>query len=91
MADALDRVQPAPLEVEIYDEEDGSGNLRVAAIFALEPNPTLLDVLAAAFGGSDFTVSETAQRTWSALTTLPAHALRDMLADLADYVVARIN
>lgn len=27
----------------------------------------------------------------AALTTLPAHALRDMLADLADYVVARIN
>ena len=27
----------------------------------------------------------------AALTTLPAHDLRDMLADLADYVVARIN
>jgi ribosomal protein L11 methyltransferase len=80
LADALDRVQPAPLEVEIYDAEDGSGNLRVAAIFALEPNPTLLDVLATAFGASEFIVAETTQQTWSALTTLPGEAPAKALA-----------
>lgn len=80
LADALDRVQPAPLEVEIYDEADAPGTLRVAAVFAAEPNRALLDVLAAAFGASDFTVAEHTQRTWSALTTLPGEAPAKALA-----------
>lgn len=32
-----------------------------------------------------------ADRAKAALTTLPAHPLRDMLSDLSDYVVARLN
>ena len=32
-----------------------------------------------------------AARSQEALTALPAHALRDMMHDLSDYVVARLN
>lgn len=81
LADALDRVQPAPLEVEIYDEAEQPGFSRVIAVFANAPNLALLDVLAAAFGASDFTLSEHAQRTWSALTTLPGEAPAKALAE----------
>jgi ribosomal protein L11 methyltransferase len=80
LADALDRVQPAPLEVDIYDDPEVEGQLRVVAIFAAAPNLALLDVLAAAFGGSDFALSEQTQRTWSALTTLPGEAPAKALA-----------
>ncbi|UYV38664.1 polyprenyl synthetase family protein [Rhodobacteraceae bacterium D3-12] len=34
---------------------------------------------------------EWAEKAKSALATLPAHAVRDMLSDIADYVVARIS
>ena len=80
LADALDRMQPAPLEVEIYDDAERPGRSQVVAIFAKAPNATLLDVLAAAFGADPFSLSEQVQRTWSALTTLPGEAPAKALA-----------
>lgn len=81
LAQALERMQPEPLEVEIYDEAETPGLARVVALFAKEPNGALLDVLAEAFGATPFTVTEHAQRTFTALTTLPGEAAAKALAE----------
>ena len=81
LAKAMERMQPEPLEVELYDDAEAPGVLKVVGIFAKEPNGTLLDVLAEAFGAGPFTVTEHAQRTFTALTTLPGEAAAKALAE----------
>jgi ribosomal protein L11 methyltransferase len=81
LAQALERMQPEPLEVEIYDEVETPGLARVVALFAKEPNGALLDVLAEAFGATPFSVTEHSQRTFTALTTLPGEAAAKALAE----------
>ncbi len=81
LATALERMQPAPLEVELFDDAETSDGLRVVATFAKAPDATLLDVLAAAFGAAPFQVTEHAQRTFTALTTLPGEAAAKALAE----------
>jgi ribosomal protein L11 methyltransferase len=79
LAQAMERIQPAPLEVEIYDVEVDL--LQVVGLFAAAPDATLLDVLAQAFGAQPFDVTETAQHTYTALTTLPGEAAAKALAE----------
>ena len=81
LAQALERMQPEPLQVEIYDDAETPGLARVVALFAKEPNAALLDVLAEAFGATPFSVTEHAQRTFTALTTLPGEAAAKALAE----------
>jgi ribosomal protein L11 methyltransferase len=81
LAQALERMQPEPLEVEIYDEAETPGLARVVALFAKEPNSAVLDVLAEAFGAAAFSLSEHSQRTFTALTTLPGEAAAKALAE----------
>lgn len=80
LADALERMQPAPLEAECYDVEGMPGMVQVAATFSIAPNEPLLSVLAGAFGAAEFTISTLSQTTWSALTTLPGEAPARALA-----------
>ena len=80
LADALDLMQPAPLEVECYDVDGMPGMVRVAATFVIAPSDALLAVLASAFGAAEFQVSSQSQTTWSALTTLPGEAPARALA-----------
>lgn len=80
LADALERMSPAPLEAECYDVDGMPGMVRVAATFSLAPNEALLAVLAGAFGAGDFTISALSQTTWSALTTLPGEGPARALA-----------
>lgn len=83
LAEALERMSPAPLDSECYDVEGHPGMVEVVATFALPPDAVLLDVLAAAFGASPFRRSEVSQATWTALTTLPGEArARDLAAAL---------
>lgn len=83
LADALERLQPAPLEAECYDVEAVPGRVRVAATFALAPDEALLAVLASAFGAAEFTLSGLSQTTWSALSTLQGEqAARALAAEL---------
>ena len=57
LAEALERMSPAPLEAECYDVDGMPGVVRVAATFTLAPNATLLDILAEAFGAAPFLVA----------------------------------
>lgn len=86
LADALDRMSPAPLEAECYDAEGMPGMVQVVATFQAAPNAALLDVMAEAFGAAPFAVIEQQQNTFSALTTLageaPARALAEALEAL---------
>ncbi len=81
LAEAMERMQPEPLEVELYDDAEAPEVLRVIGLFAKEPNAALLDVLAEAFGAAPFSVTEHAQRTFTALTTLPGEAPAKALAE----------
>ena len=81
LAEAVERMAPAPLEAECYDLEGMPGMVQVMASFALAPNGAVLDMLAAAFGAAGFAVSEVAQTTFSAMTTLPGPAAAKLLAE----------
>jgi ribosomal protein L11 methyltransferase len=80
LADALDRMAPPPLEADCYDVEGHPGLVEVRASFALPPSGATLDLLAAAFGATGMAVTEVAQSTFSALTTLPGEAAARALA-----------
>ncbi len=80
LAEALERMSPAPLEAECYDVDGMPGVVRVAATFTLAPNATLLDILAEAFGAAPFQVASHSQLTFTALTTLPGEGPARALA-----------
>ncbi len=84
LAQALERMQPAPLEVELYDDAENAEALRVIASFEKRPNEALLDVLATAFESDGFTITEHAQKTYSALTVLEGEAEARALADVIE-------
>jgi ribosomal protein L11 methyltransferase len=84
LADALERMQPAPLEAECYDVDGMPGMVRVAATFSIAPNEALLAVLAGAFGAAEFQISSLSQATWCALTTLPGEGPARRLAALIE-------
>ena len=81
LAQAMERIQPAPQEVEIYDVADTPDLVQVVGLFAAQPDATLLDVLAQAFGAPPFAITETVQHTYTALTTLPGEAAAKALAE----------
>jgi len=81
LAEALERMSPAPLDAECYDADGMPGMVEVLATFQFAPDATLLDVVAAAFGATPFTVSEQHQNTFSALTTLPGEPAARALAE----------
>lgn len=84
LADAMDRLQPAPADVALYDDAEAPGSIKVMGQFTSAPDMVVLDVLAVAFGAPPFTLSEQVQRTISALTTLPGEAAARALADLVE-------
>lgn len=80
LAEALERMTPAPLEAECYDVDGMPGIVRVAASFTLAPDAALLDILAEAFGAAPFQVASHSQLTFTALTTLPGEGPARALA-----------
>ncbi len=80
LADALEEMEPAPLEAECYDVEGHPDLVQVRATFSLRPNPAVLDLLAAAWGATPFATSEVSQATYSAITTLPGKQPAEALA-----------
>lgn len=63
---ALERLEPAPSGVGVFELEDGSGLWEVGAYFTDRPDETGLAILAAAFGGREFSVSELPETDWVA-------------------------
>ncbi len=67
LARAVERLDPAPVGVGVFEIEDDSGLWEVGAYFVdAAPNEVLLDVLAAAFGAAPFAVSDIPEIDWVA-------------------------
>jgi ribosomal protein L11 methyltransferase len=66
LADALEKLEPEPSGVGVFEMEDGSALWEVGAYFLEEPNGMVLDMLALAFGAKPFVVSEVPDVDWVA-------------------------
>ncbi|MEO8241314.1 MAG: 50S ribosomal protein L11 methyltransferase [bacterium] len=66
LAEALEKMDPEPTGVGVFEIEDDSGLWEVGAYFLEQPDEVVLDVLAMAFGGRPFAVSEIPEIDWVA-------------------------
>jgi ribosomal protein L11 methyltransferase len=66
LSDALEKMQPEPTGVGVFEIEDDSGLWEVGAYFLEQPDEVVLDVLALAFGAKPFVMSELPEIDWVA-------------------------
>jgi ribosomal protein L11 methyltransferase len=66
LGEAMERLDPEPTGVGVFEVEDGSGLWEVGGYFTEEPDDTALAVLAAAFEAKPFVVSELPETDWVA-------------------------
>jgi ribosomal protein L11 methyltransferase len=66
LAEALEKMEPEPTGVGVFEIEDGSGLWEVGAYFLEPPNPALLELLSTAFGARPFALSELPEIDWVA-------------------------
>ena len=66
LAEAVEKMNPEPTGVGVFEIEDDSGLWEVGAYFLEQPDEVVLDVLALAFGARPFAVSEIPEIDWVA-------------------------
>jgi len=66
LGDAMERMDPPPTGVGVFEMEDGSGLWEVGGYFEESPDVGALALLAAAMGAKPFTVSELPETDWVA-------------------------
>ncbi|HBS50545.1 MAG TPA: 50S ribosomal protein L11 methyltransferase [Rhodobacteraceae bacterium] len=66
LGEAMERLEPEPTGIGVFEVEDGSGLWEVVGYFTEAPDAAALALLAAAFGARDFTVSELPETDWVA-------------------------
>jgi ribosomal protein L11 methyltransferase len=66
LASAMERMDPEPTGVGVFEIEDGSGLWEVGAYFLEAPDQVMLEVLATAFGAKPFALSELPEVDWVA-------------------------
>ena len=66
LGDAMERLDPAPTGVGVFEMEDGSGLWEVGGYFEGAPDEAALAVLAVAMGAKPFVVSELPETDWVA-------------------------
>ena len=66
LGDAMERLDPAPDGVGVFEVEDGSGLWEVGGYFTQLPNTVGLSLLTAALGVKEFVVSELPDTDWVA-------------------------
>ena len=66
LGEAMERLDPEPTGVGVFEVEDGSGLWEVGGYFTETPDETALAVLSAAFGAKPFVVSELPETDWVA-------------------------
>lgn len=66
LAAAMERMEPEPAGVGVFEIEDGSGLWEVGGYFLDKPAEATLMLLAAAFGAADFALSELPEIDWVA-------------------------
>ncbi|MFN3972999.1 MAG: 50S ribosomal protein L11 methyltransferase [Gemmobacter sp.] len=73
LAAAMERMEPEPVGVGVFEVEDGSGIWEVGGYFDDAPQGATLMLLAAAFGAADFAVSEVPDIDWVAKVRRELH------------------
>ncbi len=66
LGDAMERLDPAPTGIGVFEMEDGSGLWEIGGYFVDPPDEIALSLLAAACGAKPFTVSEVPETDWVA-------------------------
>lgn len=66
LGEAMERLEPAPTGVGVFEVEDGSGLWEVGGYFEGAPDAAALALLAAAFEAKDFAISELPEVDWVA-------------------------
>ena len=66
LAAAMERMDPEPTGVGVFEIEDGSGLWEVGGYFLEPPDGVMLEVLATAFGARPFALSELPEIDWVA-------------------------
>jgi ribosomal protein L11 methyltransferase len=66
LAAAMERMDPEPTGVGVFEIEDGSGLWEVGGYFLEPPDAVMLEVLATAFGAKPFALSELPEVDWVA-------------------------
>ncbi|GAA6158752.1 50S ribosomal protein L11 methyltransferase [Ruegeria sp. HU-ET01832] len=66
LGEAMERLEPEPTGVGVFEVEDGSGLWEVGGYFTETPDETALAVLTAAFEAKPFVVSELPETDWVA-------------------------
>ncbi len=66
LAEAVEKMDPEPTGVGVFEIEDGSGLWEVGVYFLEPPDEVVLDVLALAFGAKPFAMSELPEIDWVA-------------------------
>jgi ribosomal protein L11 methyltransferase len=66
LAAAIEKLDPAPVGVGVFEMEDGSELWEVGVYFLDAPSAVMLDVLALAFGARPFALSELPEIDWVA-------------------------
>lgn len=70
---ALERMEPEPYGVGVFEVEDGSGLWEVGGYFHEAPDGIILDILAEAFGARPFAVSDLPDVDWVAKVQRELH------------------
>jgi len=73
LAEALERMDPEPYGVGVFEIEDGRGLWEVAAYFTEPPDEIVLEILATAFGAKSFLVSDLPEVDWVAKVQRELH------------------
>ncbi|MCT8160992.1 50S ribosomal protein L11 methyltransferase [Pseudoruegeria sp. SHC-113] len=66
LGEAIERMEPEPMGVGVFEIEDGSGLWEVGGYFTEAPDETALAVLSVAFEAKPFVVSELPETDWVA-------------------------
>ncbi|MEZ5796151.1 MAG: 50S ribosomal protein L11 methyltransferase [Paracoccaceae bacterium] len=73
LGEALERMEPEPYGVGVFEIEDGSGRWEVGGYFHDAPDGIVLEILATAFGAKSFAVSELPEVDWVAKVQRELH------------------
>ncbi|MFE3836285.1 50S ribosomal protein L11 methyltransferase [Pseudogemmobacter sonorensis] len=73
LGEALERIEPEPYGIGVFEVEDGSGLWEVGAYFTDPPDGIALEILATAFGAKSFLVSELPEVDWVAKVQRELH------------------
>ncbi len=73
LGEALERIEPEPYGIGVFEVEDGSGIWEVGAYFTEPPDGIALEIMAAAFGARSFLVSELPEVDWVARVQRELH------------------